>query len=180
MDQLRWLNKAHHERDAAIEKIDAKAHQEKVLKIKEATDAKVRARHATYVQSLAGELTPSQVDAVKDGMTYGVVPLTYAGYLKMLPELTEEQKTYIMAQLVEAREIAMDGGSSKEKHGWFGKYKGRINNTLSKAGYDLKAASKRVEAYEAARKAVVLEEYVFESAPFPSCHAATALELTRW
>ncbi|MNR53744.1 hypothetical protein D3C85_1738080 [compost metagenome] len=31
----------------------------------------------------------------------------------------------------------MDGGSSKEKHAWFGKYKGRINNYLSKEGYDL-------------------------------------------
>ena len=178
MNQYRWLHKVHNERDAEKEKIDAKIHKEKVLGIKEATDAKVKARHATYVKSLATELTPSQVDAVKDGMTYGVVPLTYAGYLKMLPELTKVEKAYIMAQLVEAREIAMDGGSSKEKHGWFGKYKGRINNTLSKAGYDLKAASRRVEAYQAARKAVVLEEYVFESAPFPSCHAATALELT--
>jgi len=182
MDQYRWLHKVHNERDVEIEAIkgepiDAPAKQEKEVHVKEATDAKVKTQHVAYVTSLASELTPSQVDAVKDGMTYGVVPLTYAAYLKMLPELTEEQKTYIMAQLVEAREIAMDGGSSKEKHGWFGKYKGRINNTLSKAGYDLKAASKRAEASQAARKAVRLEEYVFESAPFPSCHAATAVEL---
>jgi hypothetical protein len=34
----------------------------------------------------------------------------------------------------------MDAGSSEEKHGWFRKYKGRINNELSAAGYDLKLA----------------------------------------
>ncbi len=71
-------------------------------------------------------------------------------------ELTEEQKKYIYAALVEAREHAMDGGSSKEKHGWFGKYKGRINNYLSKAGYDLNKEStdwhKRVEEREKNKK----------------------------
>ena len=62
------------------------------------------------------------------------------------------QKKYIYNALVEAREHAMDGGSSKEKHAWFGKYKGRINNYLSKQGYDLNKESKdwheRVEQRE--------------------------------
>ncbi|MCY1460862.1 hypothetical protein D9M71_784570 [compost metagenome] len=73
----------------------------------------------------------------------------------MLPNLTAEQKDYIYKALVEAREHAMDGGSSKEKHGWFGKYKGRINNYLSKQGYDLNKESKdwheRVEQREKAK-----------------------------
>ncbi len=73
-------------------------------------------------------------------MTYGVLPITYRGYLDMLPSLTDEQKKQIKDYLTEAREHAMDAGSSKEKHGWFGKYKGRINNYLSKAGYDMKKA----------------------------------------
>ena len=75
-------------------------------------------------------------------MTYGVCQVTFSGYLAMLPDLTEEQKKHIMFFLVEAREIAMDAGSSREKHQWFGKYKGKINNYLSAAGYDLKKASK--------------------------------------
>ena len=78
---------------------------------------------------------------MKDGMTYGVVPITYTGYLEMIPGLTEDQKKQIMAYLLEAREHAMDAGSSEEKHAWFGKYKGKINNYLSAAGYDLKKAS---------------------------------------
>ena len=70
-------------------------------------------------------------------MTYGVVPKTFFAFKDMIPSLTEEQKKYIYDNLVEAREHAMDAGSSKEKHAWFGKYKGRINNYLSAKGYDL-------------------------------------------
>jgi hypothetical protein len=60
--------------------------------------------------------------------------------LELLPDLNEEQKREILATLIEARENAMDGGSSDEKHAIFGKYKGRINNYLSSQGFDLKAA----------------------------------------
>jgi hypothetical protein len=57
----------------------------------------------------------------------------------MIPTLSDEQKSKIRTWLTEARELAMDGGSSEEKHAVFGKYKGRINNYLSKeGGYDLK------------------------------------------
>lgn len=63
----------------------------------------------------------------------------------MYPDLTGPQKKQIMAWLVEARELAMDGGSSKEKHAVFGKYKGRINNYLSAAGYDAKKAERNLK-----------------------------------
>lgn len=96
--------------------------------------------HASYIAALSSELTLEQVDQVKDGMTYGVLEHTYKAYMDLLPDLSDEQKRYIYKNLVEAREFAIDAGSSKEKHGWFGKYKGRINNYLSKAGYDLKQA----------------------------------------
>jgi hypothetical protein len=98
------------------------------------------AAHRRFVAQLESRLTPTQVEGVKDGLTYGVVPLTYRGYLELLPDLTAEQKQEIKAQLLEAREFALDAGSSDAKHAWFGKYKGRINNYLSKAGYDLKKA----------------------------------------
>lgn len=96
--------------------------------------------HRHFVARLEAQLSPAQVNQIKDGITYGVVPITYRGYLELLPNLTDEQKLEIMANLLEAREYAMDAGSSEEKHGWFGKFKGRINNYLSKAGYDLRAA----------------------------------------
>ncbi len=98
--------------------------------------------HRQFVSRLSVELTPEQVDQVKDGMTYGVLPITYKAFQDMLPDLTEEQQSVVRANLIEAREYAMDAGSSEAKHRWFGKYKGRINNYLSAAGYDLKQAEK--------------------------------------
>jgi hypothetical protein len=66
------------------------------------------------------------------------VEVTYTAYQQQYPNLTEPQKAYILAQLIEAREHAMDAGSSKKKHAWFGKYKGRINNYLSAQGISAK------------------------------------------
>jgi hypothetical protein len=84
------------------------------------------------------------VDGVKDGMTYGVAKGTYDVYMKMCPDLTDDQRRRIKAWLLEARELAMDKGSAKAKHAVFGKYKGKINNYLSAAGYDLKEAEKNL------------------------------------
>jgi hypothetical protein len=107
---------------------------------------KLNALHRQFVARLSVELTAEQVEGVKNGLTYGVLPITYDGYLKLLPDLTDEQKREILANLIEARELAMDGGSSEDKHTVFGKYKGRINNYLSSQGYDLKAAEKALAA----------------------------------
>lgn len=94
--------------------------------------------HFDYLSKLLRYLDEEKVEMVKDGMTYGVLPITYKGYCDMIRELTEAQKRQIKVWLEEAREHAMDAGSSDEKHQWFGKYKGRINNYLSAVGYDLK------------------------------------------
>jgi hypothetical protein len=121
---------------------EAAALEAAILAIRDETGTKVAQLHAEFLARLAAELTPAQIDQIKDGMTYGVMPNTYRVYLEMLPNLTGEQKAQIHAWLVEAREQAMDGFTSAEKHAWFGKYKGRINNYLAKAGIDLKQAEK--------------------------------------
>jgi hypothetical protein len=51
-----------------------------------------------------------------------------------------------MELLVQAREEAMDDGSSDEKHATFGRYKGKINNYLSKEGYDVAKESREWQA----------------------------------
>jgi hypothetical protein len=108
--------------------------------------ARLEKLHGEFLARLAAELTPAQVDAVKDGLTYGVAPLTFRVYTEMLPNLTAEQKERIHAWLLEARELAMDRGSSEEKHTVFGKYKGKINNFLAAAGIDMKQAEKDLAA----------------------------------
>jgi hypothetical protein len=94
--------------------------------------------HKEFIAHLKESLTEEQIEKVKDGMTYRVFPITYAAFLDMIPSLTDEQKAKIYDWLKEARELAMDEGTSDDKHKVFGKYKGRINNYLSASGYDLK------------------------------------------
>lgn len=90
-----------------------------------------------FLKKLSGSLSSQQIENIKEGITYGVAQKTYNAYLDMIPSLTEFQKDTIRKMLVEARETALSKGSSDEKHAVFGKYKGRINNFLSKQGYDL-------------------------------------------
>ena len=99
--------------------------------------AELYKHHFEFESALSCYLPADKVEAVKDGMTYNVVKVTYDATLDMIPSLKEEEKVQILAWLKEAREFAMDAENSNKKHGWFGKYKGRINNYLSKRGYDL-------------------------------------------
>lgn len=142
-NQYRNLNVLHADRDSQLNAIKAKPDAKDVTDVagKKAQDDasfRIKKAHDEFVSSLSSELTADQIEKVKDGMTYNVVNITYAGYLDMLPNLTAEQKKQIRTWLEEAREHAMDAETSEKKHAWFGKYKGRINNYLSAAGYDLR------------------------------------------
>lgn len=100
-------------------------------------DSKLYRSHFAFPAQLSLFLNEEQIEAVKDGVTMGVVKVTYEANLDMIPTLTDEEKAQILAWLKEARELALDAESSKKKHEVFGKYKGRINNYLSARGYDL-------------------------------------------
>lgn len=160
--QFRDLSKIQDTRDAEIKKVKddttlAKEKQnEKTDKLKANADKSIAKLHKAYIKKLGTQLKEAKITEVKDGMTYGVLPITVTAYNDMIPTLTKEEKEYIYNALVEAREHAMDGGSSKEKHAWFGKYKGRINNYLSKRGYDLtkerEGWNKRIEEKEKNKK----------------------------
>lgn len=123
---------------------------EKFGKNKAERDAELYKHHFEFAANLENYLSEKQVEQVKDGMTFGVVPKTYQAHLEMIPSLKENEKLQILNWLKEAREFAIDAENSKAKHGWFGKYKGRINNWLTKRGYDLNAERegwyKRIEA----------------------------------
>jgi hypothetical protein len=105
-------------------------------------NASLKALHDKFVSGLSAELTANQVEKVKDKMTYNKVKVTFDAYCHNVPNLTEPQKQKVLGMLKEAREEAMDAGSSDEKNKIFRKFKGRINNYLSKEGYDAKQADK--------------------------------------
>ena len=100
--------------------------------------AELYKHHFELASALALYLNEEQIDAVKDGMTYGRLKRDYNAQLEMIPSLTDEEKAQILIWLREAREYAMDAADSKGKHFWFDKYRGRTNNWLSARGYDLK------------------------------------------
>ena len=136
------LNDIYEIRDAKVKNVkesgltgDAK---DEALKAAEnEKDAALYRSHFAFPASLSLFLNEEQIEAVKDGMTYCVVKVTYEATLDMIPSLKEEEKAQIYAWLVEAREFAMDAENSNKKHAAFGKYKGRINNYLAKRGYNL-------------------------------------------
>jgi hypothetical protein len=151
------LNDIHTTKDTQIKALkqsgqDKTVTEPQIKNLENEAWAKLYVLHFEFISRLLVELTPEQIEQVKDGMTYGKVAFTYNGYIAMMPSLTEIQKKQIMAWLVEARERAMDAGSSEKKTEIFGKYKGRIANYLSAQGYDLKKEraewDKRIKAEE--------------------------------
>ena len=112
--------------------------KKKALELAEAVkDSKLYRSHFAFDANLSIYLDASQIEKVKDVITYNVVKVTYDAQCDMIPTLKDEEKTQILAWLKEAREFAIDAESSNKKHAAFGKYKGRINNYLSKRGYNL-------------------------------------------
>ncbi len=103
----------------------------------DALQAELYKHHFELASALALYLTDEQIDAVKDGMTYGRLKRDYQATQDMIPTLSDYEKQQVLIWLKEAREFAMDAANSKAKHGWFGKYKGRINNYLSARGYNI-------------------------------------------
>ena len=139
-------------RDAAIAAIreqralPPRASEAAIRALREAVDHELFVMSHRFTGELSAVLSPEQVVAVKDGITYGVVPLTYGVYMEMLPDLPANEKHFIMAQLAEAREHAVTAGSSHGRHRIFGQAKGRIGNMLSAAGYDMKQAEADMRA----------------------------------
>jgi hypothetical protein len=126
--QYRSLNAWHETNDAALKA--ARSDKEKTVEIR----ASLKAIHDQFLAALAQNLTPDQIDQVKDKMTYGKVEFTFKGYCAQYPALTDANKQEILRLLKRAREEAMDCGSARDKTAVFQRYKGIINNYLSKQG----------------------------------------------
>ncbi len=135
------LNDIYENRDKKIaqakESLDGDAKQAAIESARFEADAALYRSHFAFPAALSLYLNNDQVDAIKNGMTFNVLNVTYTAYQDMIPSLTDEEKSQIYVWLVEARELAMDAESSNKKHETFKKYKGRINNYLSARNYDL-------------------------------------------
>jgi len=141
--QYRALNAWHDANDPKLKA--AKSDTNAVAQIQ----GSLKAIHIQYLAKLAENLTPEQIEAVKDKMTYGKVQFTFKGYLTEYPNLPEPQQQKVLEYLKEARELSMDGGSAEEKTAIFNKYKGKINNYLSKEGFHPAAKKPKAATTEA-------------------------------
>src|ERR1035437_8898053 len=161
VDQYRSLNSIHDGYNAQVKAAKLQAGDDKTTLtaktklLDNELEDKINELHTVYISKLGETLTAGQIDMVKDGMTYNILPLTYTAYLDEVPALTEPQKAQIKVWLIEAREHAIDAESSEKKHAIFGKYKGRINNYLSAQGYNMK---KEGEEWQKRIKAKVVEK----------------------
>lgn len=147
------LNDIYAERDSLKKAASTMTGEQKkatLLMAESIKDQKLYRTHFGFIADLSMFLNDTEIEMVKDIMTYNVVKVTYEAQCDMIPTLKEEEKIQILAWLKEAREYAIDAESSKKKHETFGKYKGRINNYLSKRGYNLQkereAWAERVKA----------------------------------
>jgi len=136
------LNDIYAKRDTAIAKIKrsaltGEAKNNALAAAQNEKEAAVYRSHFAFPAELSLFIDESQIEAIKDGITFGVVKVTYDATLEMIPSLKAEEKAQILAWLKEAREFAIDAENSDKKHAEFGKYKGRINNYLSARGYNL-------------------------------------------
>ena len=137
------LNKVHDSKDAKIKELRGKDLSSEKLdkqknKLEKKADKKLNKLQKKYLKNLSKLISDKQIDGIKEGMTLGAMTHNYRGFIEMIPSLTEEEKEYIKNQLLEARDSAMNEGSSEAKHTIFRQYKGRINNYLSgERGYDL-------------------------------------------
>jgi len=125
------LNKIHDktkESVAAIRSLQL-SNEEAITRTKKEEEKKVTPLselHKGFIAQLHAILNADQIEKIKDGMTYRVMPITFTAYSEMIPTLTPVQKEKIYNWLKE------------DKHRVFGKFKGRINNYLSAEGYDVK------------------------------------------
>lgn len=145
------LNDIYSKRDTAISQIKrlsltADAKNTAVNAAQNEKEAALYRSHFAFAADLSLYLKEAQIETIKDGITFGVVKVTYDATLDMIQTLKDAEKVQIIAWLKEAREFALDAENSNKKHEAFGKYKGRINNYLSKCGYDL--VKERQEWYQ--------------------------------
>ena len=85
-------------RDAKVKKVKesgltGEAKNEALKAAENEKDAALYRSHFAFPANLSLFLDEKQIEAVKDGMTYGVVKVTYDSHLDMIPTLKEEEKS---------------------------------------------------------------------------------------
>ena len=111
----------------------------------DAANGRFNKLHAYFLGRLSVELTAEQNEQLKNLMTENGLQREYSKFLIMFPALTDLQKAQVLAYLKEARDNAMNAETPDNRVEWFIKYRGRTNNFLAAAGYDLRKATEEMQ-----------------------------------
>lgn len=115
--------------------------------------ASFKPQHDKFLASLSSILTPEQVETVKDVMTVNKVKVTFINYGKIFHGLTADQNAFILKNLKQAREEAINAKAMTEKSAFFKKYKTKIEAYLTVQGYNVKQSYKDFVTKEKAEAA---------------------------
>lgn len=92
--------------------------------------------HKNFIAGLQADLTPEQVESVKDKLTANKLPITLKAYHQILPNLKPGDEAKIVDWLTKAREQSLDVKNVDEMTPIFKKYKTEIEHYLDAQGYD--------------------------------------------
>jgi len=109
--------------------------------------------HEQLMTGLRKELAEEQVESILDKYTVGKVAFTMTGYKAIVPDLKPEEEAAILANLKQAREMAVDYKSMKLISMVFEIYKTKCEQYLNDNGRSWKALYKAYTDMIKAKKA---------------------------
>lgn len=116
------------------------------------TEKEAQAVYGKLLGQLAGVLSPEEVLAIKDGMTFDIVPSSLERYQRIFPGLAPGHLDQLRVWLEASREAAITAGSAEAKLDVFRINDARVQAYLEPHGLDASAAIKADEARQAAQK----------------------------
>jgi hypothetical protein len=122
-----------------------------------ANSAMPKSIHENLMAGLRKDLTEAQVEAILDKYTVGKVAFTLAGYKSIVPNVTENEEAFMLTNLKQAREQAVDYKNMNQISAIFEIYKTKIEQYLNNNGRNWRQMYKdytdAVKAKKAADKA---------------------------
>jgi hypothetical protein len=101
------------------------------------------------IARLEADLTPEQVEEIKNRLTVNKLPVTFNAYHAIVPNLTPADDQAILALLRQAREESLNVKNPDQMSVIFERYKTQIEKYLNAQGYDW---AKLYKAYVTSRK----------------------------
>jgi hypothetical protein len=98
--------------------------------------------HQNFISGLQTDLTPDQIETVKNQLTINKLPITLKVYHQILPNLKPADDAKIVELLKRAREQSLDVKNVDEMTPIFKKYKTEIEHYLDQQGYDWNSSYK--------------------------------------